>query len=104
MAPGLHAGAAEASSAARVAQDELGEAPATAAPRAEASASGSLPDYGPAPEFTGISDWLQHRPLTLQRLRGKVVLIDFWTYSCINCLRTLPHLEAWDGATARPGS
>ena len=44
----------------------------------------------------GISRWFNTKPLTIAQLRGKVVLIDFWTYSCINCLRTLPHLEAWD--------
>jgi cytochrome c biogenesis protein CcdA/thiol-disulfide isomerase/thioredoxin len=57
----------------------------------------SLPDYGPAPEFQGITHWLNTpggRPLTVASLRGKVVLVDFWTYSCINCLRTLPHLRA----------
>ncbi len=54
-----------------------------------------LPDYGPAPDFTGVTTWLNSPPLTLGRLRGKVVLIDFWTYSCINCLRTLPHVKAW---------
>lgn len=52
-------------------------------------------DYGPAPEFTGIDHWLNSKPLTLQGLRGKVVLIDFWTYSCINCIRTLPYLTRW---------
>jgi thiol-disulfide isomerase/thioredoxin len=45
-----------------------------------------------APEFAGISNWINSKPLTMQSLRGKVVLIDFWTYSCINCLRTLPHV------------
>ena len=59
------------------------------------TASAALPDYGPAPNFAGIDGWLNSRPLTMQELRGKVVLIDFWTYSCINCLRTLPHVEAW---------
>ena len=54
-----------------------------------------LRDYGPAPDFTGITTWLNSPPLTLGRLRGKVVLVDFWTYSCINCLRTLPHVKAW---------
>ncbi len=50
----------------------------------------------PAPEFTGITKWLNtDHPLTLQELRGKVVLIDFWTYTCINCIRTLPHVTAW---------
>lgn len=45
-----------------------------------------------APEITGIANWLNSRPLTLAGLRGKVVLVDFWTYGCINCIRTLPHV------------
>ena len=57
-----------------------------------------LKDFGPAPEFAGISSWLNSGPLTLEGLRGKVVLVDFWTYSCVNCLRTLPFLRAWDKA------
>ena len=49
-----------------------------------------------APELTGITKWLNTAgPETLASLKGKVVLVDFWTYSCINCLRTLPHVEAW---------
>ena len=67
--------------------------------RAEQGAGTPLQDYGPAPEFTGISTWLDTdggKPLTLAGLRGRVVLIDFWTYSCINCLRTLPQVTAWD--------
>lgn len=58
----------------------------------------SLPDYGVAPPLHPDGAWINSKPLTLRQLRGKVVLIDFWTYSCINCLRTLPHLEAWDAA------
>jgi len=55
-----------------------------------------LSDGGAAPEFTGIAQWLNvPSPLTLKDLQGKVVLVDFWTYSCINCVRTLPHLTAW---------
>ena len=53
---------------------------------------------GKAPNFTGITAWLNTaggKPLSLAALRGKVVLVDFWTYSCINCQRTLPHVEAW---------
>jgi cytochrome c biogenesis protein CcdA/thiol-disulfide isomerase/thioredoxin len=51
---------------------------------------------GNAPEFTGINKWLNtDKPLTLASLKGKVVLVDFWTYTCINCIRTLPHLTAW---------
>ncbi len=49
-----------------------------------------------APEFSGLSAWINTQPLTLKSLRGKVVLIDFWTYSCINCVRTLPYLTGWD--------
>jgi thiol-disulfide isomerase/thioredoxin len=48
----------------------------------------------PAPEFTGIDKWINSKPLTMAGLRGKVVLIDFWTFSCVNCVRTLPHLSA----------
>ncbi len=55
-----------------------------------------LPKLGPAPEFAGLGPWYNSAPLTLAGLRGKVVLVDFWTYSCINCLRTLPHMrELW---------
>jgi cytochrome c biogenesis protein CcdA/thiol-disulfide isomerase/thioredoxin len=59
----------------------------------------SLPVLGVAPDFTGTQRWFNtpgNRPLSLAALRGKVVLIDFWTYSCINCLRTLPYLREWD--------
>ena len=66
----------------------------------------SLPNYGPAPAIQGIADWLNtpgDKPLTLAKLRGKVVLIDFWTYSCINCLRTLPHLRSLYAAYHRKG-
>jgi len=50
----------------------------------------------PAPEFAEIEAWQNSPPLTMQSLKGKVVLIDFWTYSCINCVRTLPYLTDWD--------
>lgn len=63
-----------------------------------AAHSDQLADCGRAPELTGISTWLNTDgdTLSLAGLRGKVVLVDFWTYSCINCQRTLPHLTAWD--------
>ncbi len=48
-----------------------------------------------APELTGTQEWFNSQPLKLSDLKGKVVLIDFWTYSCINCIRTLPYLQAW---------
>ena len=57
--------------------------------------SSTLPNLGNAPEFTGINKWLNSDPLTLQALRGKVVLVDFWTYTCINCIRTLPFVTGW---------
>src|ERR1700710_688227 len=50
----------------------------------------------PAPEFAGIDAWLNSpAPLTIAGLRGRVVLVDFWTYSCINCRRTVPYLNRW---------
>ena len=48
-----------------------------------------------APEFNSIKGWINSAPLTIASLRGKVVLVDFWTYSCINCVRTLPYVESW---------
>jgi cytochrome c biogenesis protein CcdA/thiol-disulfide isomerase/thioredoxin len=73
---------------------------------AQKPAGSQLPDLGRAPDFRGISHWLNtpgERPLTLRRLRDKVVLVDFWTYSCINCIRTLPHLRAWYQAYHKHG-
>jgi thiol-disulfide isomerase/thioredoxin len=58
----------------------------------------SLPVLGPAPDFTDNQRWFNTpggKPLSLGALRGKVVLVDFWTYTCINCIRTLPYVEAW---------
>ncbi len=49
----------------------------------------------PAPALAGITDWINTAPITLESLKGQVVLIDFWAYSCINCIRTLPYLNAW---------
>jgi cytochrome c biogenesis protein CcdA/thiol-disulfide isomerase/thioredoxin len=69
----------------------------------QVAATTSLRDYGPAPELAGLSNWINSEPLTLRKLRGKVVLIDFWTYSCINCLRTLPHVKAWYRTYHRKG-
>ena len=69
-------------------------------------ASPVLQECGAAPEIVGISQWLNtpgDRPLSIARLRGRVVLVDFWTYSCINCQRSLPHVEAWNRAYAKDG-
>ena len=60
--------------------------------------SATLQDCFAAPNFQGIAAWIDTpggAPLTIRSLRGKVVLVDFWTYSCINCQRSLPHVEAW---------
>jgi cytochrome c biogenesis protein CcdA/thiol-disulfide isomerase/thioredoxin len=68
--------------------------------------SPALEACGRAPALTGIDRWLntpRGRPLSLAGLKGRVVLVDFWTYSCINCQRSLPHLEAWYRAYARDG-
>jgi cytochrome c biogenesis protein CcdA/thiol-disulfide isomerase/thioredoxin len=56
---------------------------------------GTLPVEGTLPDLSGATQWLNSPPLTAASLKGKVVLIDFWTYSCINCLRTIPYVRAW---------
>ena len=61
---------------------------------------------GKAPEFIDNQQWFNtpgDKPLTLASLRGRVVLVDFWTYSCINCIRTLPYLKAWDARYRKDG-
>jgi cytochrome c biogenesis protein CcdA/thiol-disulfide isomerase/thioredoxin len=80
------------------AQRELGKLTG----RTHRSAPG-LDDYGEAPELHPSGRWFNSGPLTMRGLRGKVVLVDFWTYSCVNCLRTLPHLKAWDAAYRKDG-
>jgi cytochrome c biogenesis protein CcdA/thiol-disulfide isomerase/thioredoxin len=65
-----------------------------------------LPNVGTAPDFTDTQDWFNtpgNHPLTLTSLRGRVVLVDFWTYTCINCIRTLPYLKAWDATYRSQG-
>ena len=56
-----------------------------------------LPDEGPMPSLDRAVAWLDSPPLTAAELRGRVVLVQFWTYTCINWMRTLPHLRAWEG-------
>ena len=65
--------------------------------------SSDLPDYGVAPPIHADGAWINSPPLDTAALHGKVVLIDFWTYSCINCLRTLPHLKTWYAAYHKDG-
>jgi cytochrome c biogenesis protein CcdA/thiol-disulfide isomerase/thioredoxin len=80
-------------------------APHTSLASCDAGAA-TLVNCGPAPDFTGITAWLNTsggKPLSLRELRGKVVLVDFWTYSCINCQRALPHVEGWYQEYARDG-
>lgn len=52
--------------------------------------------YPRAPDFAGIDKWINSEPLKIEQLRGNIVLVDFWTYTCINCIRTLPYLKDWD--------
>ena len=73
----------------------LGAAPDSVAPRTTASTGDTLPVEGTLPPLDGAVQWLNSPPLSAEQLRGKVVLVDFWTYSCINCLRALPYVEAW---------
>ncbi len=67
---------------------------------ADSPESASIGDYGAAPRFVSAGPWLNAggTPPSLESLRGKVILVDFWTYSCINCVRTLPYLSAWYSA------
>jgi len=58
--------------------------------------AGTLGIEGQLPSLSGAEEWLNSEPLTPESLKGKVVLIDFWTYSCINCLRTIPYVRSWD--------
>ncbi|MDA0264073.1 MAG: redoxin domain-containing protein [Chloroflexi bacterium] len=57
----------------------------------------------PAPEIKGIKAWINSEPMTIKGLRGKVVLIDFWTYTCVNCIRTFPYLKQWQAKYADDG-
>ncbi len=82
--------------------DRLQRKPAAASTEATTVVAGSagpfrsdLPDEGPAPALDGAVEWLNTPALDGKALRGKVVLVDFWTYSCINCIRTIPYVRAW---------
>jgi hypothetical protein len=65
--------------------------------------TGELPVEGHLPSFAGATSWLNTEPLTPEGLRGRVVLVDFWTYTCVNWLRTLPYVRAWDAKYAAQG-
>jgi cytochrome c biogenesis protein CcdA/thiol-disulfide isomerase/thioredoxin len=100
-AHGVGAKATSAAEAVRTSGDDSSP-PATSG----AGKPSGLPVLGTAPEFVDNQQWFNtpgDRPLTLRSLRGRVVLVDFWTYTCINCLRTLPYLTAWDRTYRKDG-
>ena len=66
-------------------------------------AGGAEPAPRTAPEFSGIDTWLNSKPLRLAELKGQVVLVDFWTYTCINCLNHLPAVKSWHEKYAAQG-
>jgi len=75
----------------------VGNQPAMAANNAMMAAGGApAAAAGPTVDLSGATAWINSPALTLASLKGKVVLVDFWTYSCINCLRTLPYIKAWN--------
>ena len=85
----------EAPAGAMMSRTAMSGGPAMMARRATAPADDALKIEGIAPPLDGAVEWLNTAPLTAQQLKGKVVLVDFWTYSCINCLRSLPYTKAW---------
>ena len=78
-------------------------APPPATPTATLARAAKSGDKRLAPELAGISSWINSEPFTLETQRGNVVLVDFWTYSCINCIRTLPYLREWHDKYADQG-
>ena len=75
--------------------DAVGRDKAAVVSASAAQPQPTLPDEGPMPPLNGAIAWINSLPISRDSLRGKVVVIDFWTYSCINCLRALPYVEAW---------
>jgi cytochrome c biogenesis protein CcdA/thiol-disulfide isomerase/thioredoxin len=88
-------GADAPASGAMMARTAMSAGPAMMARRAMAPAASTLKVEGLLPSLDGAVEWLNTAPLTAQQLKGKVVVVDFWTYSCINCLRSLPYTKAW---------
>jgi thiol-disulfide isomerase/thioredoxin len=76
---------------------------AGALPAAAVESDAGLAHGELAPEFAGIEGWLNSPPLRMQELRGKVVLVDFWTFGCANCVHTLPALKRWHARYAARG-
>src|SRR6185312_13133185 len=84
--------------------DKLHETPASNPPAGGSSArNADLPVEGQLPPLSGAVQWLNSPPLTRDGLRGKVVVVDFWTFSCINCLRSIPYVRAWADKYASQG-
>jgi len=85
---------------------KVAAAPADASQASLLAAARGLQNLGPAPDFRETQDWFNtpaQKPLSLASLHGRVVLVDFWTYTCINCIRTLPYLKAWDASYRHDG-
>ncbi len=94
----------QATLAAQPSQDTAaGDAAAEVATDGAADLVVPLQDLGPAPEFTGITNWINSQPLTMASLRGKVVLVHFWTFACINCIHVQPYVKAWYDRYAADG-
>jgi cytochrome c biogenesis protein CcdA/thiol-disulfide isomerase/thioredoxin len=81
----------------------VGGMAADSSARVGANGQLSLGVEGMLPSVDGLGPWINSPPLTRESLRGKVVVIDFWTYSCINCLRSLPYVRAWDETYRKDG-
>jgi cytochrome c biogenesis protein CcdA/thiol-disulfide isomerase/thioredoxin len=94
-APALAAASTQRGATTDVVISAAGTPTQQATQRTSIAAAASLPIEGTLPSLDGAVQWLNSPPLTAAGLRGKVVLVDFWTYSCINCLRTLPYINAW---------
>ena len=96
----VSASSPDTSAQAQAAPDTSAQAQAAPEP---AAATGRTGDEKLAPELTKITGWINSEPFTLQEQRGNVVLVDFWTYTCINCIRTFPYLKQWHDKYADQG-
>ena len=86
-----------------VGPENLTENDAVDLPTPEPTPTRQTPSGPVAAEVEGIAAWINSQPLTIEELRGKVVLVDFWTYTCINCIRTFPYLKLWHSRYADDG-
>jgi cytochrome c biogenesis protein CcdA/thiol-disulfide isomerase/thioredoxin len=93
--PAQHTWPAEAPSMTSQGSYELAKLQAVAADPSPRTSSAVLPVEGRLPDLSGATTWLNSTPLSRETLRGKVVLVDFWTFACVNCQRALPHVRAW---------